>query len=213
MNERIDIIYREIDECEVFADIGCDHGLITKAMLDGKKCKRAIVSDVSKKCLEKAELLLSDKIESGEVVSVVSDGFDNLPPCDLALIAGMGGEEIVLILKKAKNLPEKLLLQPMKNPQKVRLTAVELGYKIIKDFTFKVGKIYYDLIALEKGEDSLLPDEIEYGRTNIKGDNQAFKSLVKKRLKMLSNLLENSALAQETRNQIEEEIKRLKNYA
>ncbi len=212
MNERLEIIYREIDFCHTFADIGCDHGLMTKAMLDGEKCKDAIISDVSKKCLEKAENLLAREIKDGRVKSVVSNGFDNLPHCDSALIAGMGGEEIVLILNKAKNLPQKLVLQPMKNPQKVRVTAVDLGYKILKDFVFKVGKIYYDLIVLEKGEDKLEEDEIEFGRSNLLGDNLTFNSLVNKKLKMLNDYLANSNISTDTKTQMQKQVERLKKY-
>ena len=104
MNGRLEEIFSAIEPCKIFADIGCDHGLMTEAVLRSGKCQKAVVSDVSKKCLEKAENLLKNYIDEGRVSSVVSDGFDNLPDVDLALIAGMGGEEISLILKKAKNL-------------------------------------------------------------------------------------------------------------
>lgn len=212
MNERLEIIFSELDNCNVFADIGCDHGLMTKAMVDSGKCQKAIISDVSKKCLEKAESLLAKEIISGKVISVVSDGFDNVPACDLALIAGMGGEEIALILKKAMNLPEKLVLQPMKNPQKVRVTAVGLGYKIKKDYVFSSGKIFYDLIVLEKGIDNLSEDEIEFGRTNINSNNLAFKSSVNLRLKKLREYLLNSAISKDTELSMKKEIEKLEKY-
>ena len=107
MNYRLERIFSEIPPCKVFADIGCDHGYMTKAMVESGKCERAIVSDVSAKCLEKAQTLLSDYIGSGVVESVVSDGFEKVGACDLALIAGMGGEEITAILNACKNLPKK----------------------------------------------------------------------------------------------------------
>jgi tRNA (adenine22-N1)-methyltransferase len=53
MTDRLEKIYAKIPFCKVFADIGCDHGYISKAMLDGKKCERVIISDVSENCLEK----------------------------------------------------------------------------------------------------------------------------------------------------------------
>ena len=56
------------------------------------------------------------------------------------------------ILQNADFLPERLVVQPMKNPEKVRITLLKLGYKLIKDYTFKDCK-YYDLIVCERGED------------------------------------------------------------
>ncbi|MBQ4098436.1 MAG: SAM-dependent methyltransferase, partial [Clostridia bacterium] len=38
MNRRLEEIFSVIPKCEVFADIGCDHGLMTKAMLVSGKC-------------------------------------------------------------------------------------------------------------------------------------------------------------------------------
>ena len=196
----------------MFADIGCDHGYMTKAMVESGKCERAIVSDVSAKCLEKAQTLLSDYIESGVVESVVSDGFEKVGACDLALIAGMGGEEIVSILNCAKNLPQGLVLQPMKNPDKVRVTAVKLGYHVDKDTVFFSGDKYYDLIVLSKGEDQLTQEEIEFGRTNLKGDNPDFKRLVLSRIEKLAEYLGSDALSEKSRQGMTADMERLKKY-
>ncbi len=211
MTNRLKEIYSVIPECEVFADIGCDHGLMTLSMLKGEKCKRAIISDVSKKCLEKAQTLLAEYIEKGIVNSAVSDGFDNLPECDLALIAGMGGEEIISILKRARNLPEKLVLQPMKNSQKVRQTVIGLGYKFIKDYVFFSGGIFYDLMVLVKGEENYSQEEIEFGRDNLKG-NLAFKKMIQIKIEKIENYLGNSAVNEQTKRVMLAEIDRLNKY-
>lgn len=179
MTNRLEKIFSQISNCNVFADIGCDHGYVAKAMLDYGKADKVIVADVSAKCLSKAEELLADYIASGRAESRVSDGFDNVGNCSVALIAGMGGEEIVHILKKSKALPEKLVLQPMKNCDKVRYFAVELGYRIVKDFLFKAGGKFYDLIVLEKGSDTLTAEEAEFGRDNLKEKNADFVEMIK----------------------------------
>ena len=212
MNRRLEEIFSVIPKCEVFADIGCDHGLMTKAMLVSGKCERAIIADVSAKCLLKAQELLKDYLDEGRVVSAVSDGFDNLPPCDLALIAGMGGEEIVSILEKANSLPNKLVLQPMKNAEKVRRIAISLGYAIKKDYVFYSGGIFYDLICLEKGKDSITDEEAEFGRDNLKGDNEDFKKLIKIKVEKVNAYLKNPALSIEVRGEMQSELLRLKKY-
>lgn len=174
MKDRLEIIFKVIPSVEVFADIGCDHGLMTKKMLESGKCKRAIISDISKNCLAKAEKLLEEYIKNGTVNSFVSNGFDNLPTVDLALIAGMGGEEIISILERAKSLPNSLVLQPMKNPDKLRRKLLLLGYKFLRDFTFKAENKFYDLMLLERGEDELSELEILFGRDNLKEKGSAF---------------------------------------
>lgn len=212
MNARLEQIFNAIPSCDTFADIGCDHGYMAAAMLKSGKCKRAIISDVSAKCLKKAQELLKEYIDNGVVVSVVSDGFDNLPESDLALIAGMGGEEIVSIISKAKALPENLVLQPMKNVDKVRVEARKAGYRIIKDYVFFTAGVFYDLIVLKKGEDTLSKEEIEFGRTNLKEKGQAFIERNKLKIDKLKTYLAEDNLAKETREQMLSEIKKLENY-
>ncbi len=212
MKKRLEEIFSLLPECEIFADIGCDHGYVAKQMLQSGKCSKVIISDVSQKCLDKAVSLLSNEIEEGRAFAVVSDGFEKVGNCDLALIAGMGGEEIVGILKRAKTLPKKIVLQPMKNTKKVRKTAVELGYKIQKDYTFFTGKIFYDLLLLVKGKDVLTEEEAEFGRTNLKEKPTAFIKQIKLRIKKLTGFLKGEKLKQGTKEQMQEEIQRLENY-
>ncbi len=182
MTERLNIIFNAIPECEVFADIGCDHGYVAKAMLDMGKAKKVIIADISAKCLEKAEQLLSSELKFGRAESKVSNGFEKIEFCSVALIAGMGGEEIISILEKTKFLPEKLVLQPMKNCDKVRYFVVELGYKIERDKVFKAGGKFYDLISLVKGEDTITPEQAEFGKDNLTSFNPHFKEMINNRL-------------------------------
>lgn len=212
MTDRLNRIFAELDSCEIFADVGCDHGYLAKAMLLSGKAQRVIISDVSAKCLSKAEELLSSEMLEGRVESVVSNGFDKIKTCDLALIAGMGGEEIVSIISKAKNLPNKLVLQPMKNVDKVRSCAVKHGYKIVKDYVFYSSGIYYDLLILEKGEDFLTDEEIEFGRTNIIERPEAFLNMLKERIAKLSEYAKKDGLSDKSRAEMIERKQRLEKY-
>ena len=165
MTKRLNELYSLISNCLLFADVGCDHGFISQMVLDGNKAEKVIISDVSKKSLKKAEILLKDY--GDRVISVVSDGFKGYKYSpDQAIIAGMGGEEIIKILSFAKRLPNKLILNPMKNVDKVRRFLHKIGYKILKDYTIYDGK-FYDLISCEKGEDSYTELEYIFGRDNL----------------------------------------------
>ena len=212
MTERLEKIFSVIPDCQVFADVGCDHGYLAKAVLKSGKCKKVILSDVSAKCLQKAKDLLCEEIQNQTALAVVSDGFDNLPECDCALIAGMGGEEIISILKKAKTLPDLLVLQPMKNSDKVRVATVELGYQVLTDFTFQVGRIFYDLMVLKVGKDSLTPQEIAYGRTNLQTKPVGFVNKIKSKINSLSAVLKSPDLSEQTVEDIKSQITELEKY-
>ena len=212
MTERLNIIFDHIPNCEIFADIGCDHGYIAYEMLKSNKANKVIISDISEKCLLKAQELLYPFISQGRAVSVVSDGFNKVGFCSVALIAGMGGEEICSIIKNAKSLPEKLVLQPMKNCDKVRLCVVEQGYKIVKDFVFKSSSKFYDLMVLERGKDSLTQEEIEFGRDNIKTSSNHFKQFIAQKISRLDGYLENENLSSQDREKMVKEKERLAKY-
>ena len=194
MTERLNQIFSDIPDCEVFADVGCDHGYIAKKMIKTGKCRKVILSDISEKSLSKAENLLKTEIAKGVATAVVSDGFKNLPECDCALIAGLGGEEIIRILTEAPYLPEKLVLQPMKNVRKVREYAVGSGYKITGDRVFSEGYMFYDLITLVKGKDVLTSEEAEFGRGNLINPSAAFKNKIRWEIKCIDGRIETGDL-------------------
>ena len=215
MNDRLSYIFAEIPECEIFADVACDHGYIAYAMLKSGKCRRAYVADISAKSLGKAEKLLSAFIKEGKAESFVSDGFDNVQKSDCALVAGIGGTLIVDILNRAakgNNLPDTLILQPMKHCDKVRRAAAELGYAVIKDFTVKADGQFYDIISLKKGDDALSDEEAEFGRTNVKERPIAFSEKIQAEIDKLVSYLESETMNDATRKKMLKKAERLKKY-
>ena len=214
MTDRLNKIFAVLPRCESFADIGCDHGYIAKAMLKSGKCEKVIISDISAKCLEKAENLLDKEIKDGKAQSVVSNGFDNVDTCQVALIAGMGGEEICDILSRAKTqdkLPKTLVVQPMKNCDRVRLVALDCGYAVKYDKLFKSAGKFYNLIVLEKGKDFLTEEEIEFGRDNVKQRPAEFKQMIAESISKLQVVLQGN-LSKETEKSVKEKIIKLEKY-
>lgn len=198
---RIDEICARLTKATVFADVGCDHGLCTRYMFDRSLCERAYLTDVSKKCLEKAEALMKEEIASGRCIPVVTDGLDGVgEECDLVLIAGMGGEEIVSILSR-RPLPKRFVLQPMKNSEKVRRFLVGAGARIEEDVTFRDGKIFYDLLTgWDEGGDEYTDYEFRYGRDNLKSSPAAFfEKLCAEREKLRRRLFHGGQMKAENR--------------
>lgn len=182
---RIEKICSYIDECETFVDVGCDHGYCTLYALKNKKCKSAIIADVSQKCLAKAEKLLSEYINKGLCKSVLCDGLTGIPPCnEQVLIAGMGGMEIIKILSESY-IPEKFIFQPMKNAEKLRRYLIENGCEICVDDIFFDEK-YYFIIKGKRcgGVEKYSQEQLAFGRDSLK--NPVFADYSQSELEKLS---------------------------
>lgn len=207
MSKRFNILLSLIPDCRVFADVGCDHGYIAYEMLKNRKCDRVIASDISAECLQKAETLLRETFPD-KYTAVVSDGFENVGNCDCALIAGMGGDTISDILAAAAGrLPEYLVLQPMKNPQRVRRDLVSLGYEILRDYTFRDGKFYDVILAKKGGNETYTADDYIYGRDNLIEKSEDFVALVNSKIDELKEAKEKAS--ETSRKEIEKRITEL----
>lgn len=190
--DRIEKLCAYLEACESFADIGCDHGYCTRYMLENKLCKTAIISDISAKCLEKAERLLSPYIKSGAVTSVCCNGLEKIDEnADEILIAGMGGEEIVSILSSAY-IPEIFVFQPMRNVREVREFLLKNGAEITVDEPFENGgKFYYVLKGRRSGNfRPYTQAELDFGQRLESPETKAYVrgELEKKQLYLLRNL-------------------------
>ena len=209
MTDRLIEIFSLIPNCETFADIGCDHGYISYAMLKEKKAKKVVFSDVSAKCLKKAQDLLDTFVKNGSAEGFVSNGFSSLPEVEVSLIAGMGGEEIISIINSAPFLPKTLILQPMKNSEKVRALLIEKGYKIEKDYTFYSDGKYYDLILATVGKDSLTEEELFFGRTNLLERPVAFIEKWQSKKEEIKRYLSEKSLKESSKKELLLELDRI----
>ncbi|MBE5756172.1 MAG: SAM-dependent methyltransferase [Clostridiales bacterium] len=196
---RLKEIFSNIEKAKKFADVGCDHGIIAQMVVKENLADTVIITDISKDSLKKAEDLLKEEMSVGKVKSYFTDGLNGVDlDVDECLIAGMGGKEIIKILtdRKEEFRPNRLILQPMKNVDNLRVFLVENGYKILKDYVFKDRK-FYDLIIAIKGEDSLTPNEIAFGRTNLIEKGEAFKERTQIELDKVLKRLQNPDLSTE----------------
>jgi tRNA A22 N-methylase len=155
-------------------DVGCDHGLIGASLLESGVAEKVIFTDISRPSLDKAKRLILELQLSGAEF-ICQDGIKDAQ-CDCAIIAGMGGKEIVKILSDATTLPQFLVLQPMKNVAHVREYLCS-QYYIEKDFVFR-DKKFYNLILARRGSDSLDELQLELGKTNLSAPSSDFAAYV-----------------------------------
>ncbi len=189
------------------ADVGCDHGKLGAYLYQNKKINKVINMDISKASLDKADELMSSFKEC-ETICRVSDGCDALNDneVDTLVMAGLGGTEIAIILKRAfaeNKKYKRYVLSPNRHPEKVRKVLLENGYGIVEDAMVKEGGIYYVVFASEKGAKIPSNNEIYYG-INFRTD-PVFKEYCINRLEHLNTLL----LTHTNAKGIKEEIERL----
>lgn len=144
---RIHIIAGLIDKCNILADVGCDHGLVSEQALKAGKCDKLIASDISEKCLAKARKTLRDY---PNVIYRVCDGVPDGDNPDFIVISGMGGHTIAGILSGYDG-GAKLLLSPQSHAELVRGHLCGRGYKIVYDKCFEDKGKFYDIIKAEPG--------------------------------------------------------------
>ena len=213
---RVEIIVSHVDKSSICADVGCDHGYIGQALLNLGKAEKVIFTDISEKCLSKAKLLASEYISDGKAKTVVCDGLTGvLDDVDTAVIAGMGGEEIIKILAEClPRLPIKtLVLQPMKNADKLRAYLLDGGFSLIRDYTFMDAGKYYDLIKAVKNDkerDVYSADELAFGKENLAVKSADFISRCKKEIEDLTLWSKSENISLSTINDFNERIKKLK---
>ena len=203
--DRIDKLCSYLDKCTTFADVGCDHGYCTRYMLENGLCATAVISDISAKCLQKAETLLSGYIRSGVVKSVCCNGLDGInEDTEQVLIAGMGGEEIVSIFKNSF-IPRSFVLQPMKNIRAVREYLLSNGAALSVDEPFESnGKFYFVIKGKRCGNSSIYGgQQLEFG---LNLSSEITKKYIKSELTKKRAYLERNLKA-DTRLKIEEEIR------
>lgn len=200
---RISKLSSYLEKCKTFADVACDHGYLAQYMLDNDLCERAIISDISDKSLDKARTLLKRYIQNGRCTAVCCDGLEKVQ-ADFVLIAGIGGEEILKILKNSY-IPSSFVFQPMKNARELREYLIENGCGIARDDVFSDGKNYYFTIkgCASGKRESYDKYMLEFGRDSLKGEvlREYLKAELEKKEKYLS-----AQMSDTSRRALEENI-------
>ncbi len=210
--DRISKLCSYLPRCKIFADVACDHGYVAKYMLKNGLCDSAVVSDISEKCLKKAEILLADYISANKCRAVCCDGLKQIGrEVDCVLIAGIGGEEIIKILSEGF-IPKSFVFQPMKNAGALRKFLLENDCFIGTDDIFTDGKKYYFIISGMKGmAQKYGKEQLLYGKDSL--DNPVFYEYLSKELAKKKSYLLNKMSADSRRDlmrqikQIEEVLK------
>ena len=155
---RIEAIGSLIPKCPVIADIGCDHGKISEYIIQNNLAEqRLTVNDISAASLEKARKNLGSLLVSDlscrppcSITFLHKDGAKLPKGIDCAVIAGMGGREILRILQGT--VPKCAVVSPQSFQEGLRRGFWQInrrvGYCIDADMTVLDNGKFYDVIRI-----------------------------------------------------------------
>ncbi len=186
--KRIDKLVSLLPHSNVLADVGCDHGYVGINALVGGKAKHVVFVDVSALSLNKAR----DNCPPSLLPSctfLCRDGLGQLQT-DCAVIAGMGGLEVISICSKASFPPPCLVLQPNRNAREVR-AYLQTSYKIVSDEMMCENGKFYNMIVAERAVSpkQLTELELEFGKTNLLCPSEDFRLFLDKERAKLKKIL------------------------
>lgn len=137
----------------IAVDVGTDHAYLAADLILSGKCGRVIASDVKEGPLESARKTVEKYGIADKVDLILSDGLSNVPYENVSdiIIAGMGGETIIEILKpKVYELyGVNLILQPMTKPEILRKWLYESNIQIKTEKVADVNDRLYTVICAE----------------------------------------------------------------
>lgn len=148
-------------------DVGCDHAQLCALLVTECGVEHAFASDIRPGPLENARRTIAELGLESRITPVLSDGLDAFGPGDgdTVIIAGMGGEEMTLILSRAPWSGDnggQVILQPMTNIPKLRQWLAENGYHVKKERVIKEGRKVYTAMNIQKGADESGAREYAY---------------------------------------------------
>ena len=154
LNEAVKFVFENLNKPLVVADIGTDHGYLAESLSKESFVQKVIASDISKKSLSKLEeLILSRKLD--KIKTFVGDGLVPIESADVSVIAGIGGHEIIKILKnqnvtsQGKRKCDYFVLQPAQNVNELRIWLFENKVKVLKDYVIFDMDRFYPIIIID----------------------------------------------------------------
>ena len=192
LTPRLRMIADLVPKCNTVCDIGTDHGYVAIYLAKKGIAKKVIAADIKQGPLNQAEKNIDLFNASDMVETRLSNGFEHIRQneADCAIIAGMGGETIIEILKNEKGCKH-FVLQMQTAHRDLREYLSENGFVIEKEAIAQEGRKMYTALLCTRGEKySLSEIEKEIGPLLIKDRPPLFTEYIKYRLFEIDSILE-----------------------
>lgn len=211
IDARLKEIASLIEPCNTIADVGTDHGYLPIYLIQTNKANLVYASDIAIGPLNSALANIEKYNLNDRITTILSNGLENVPDVDSVIMAGMGGNLIIDILKNSKKNINTFILQANNNINTLREYLSENGYLIIDEsMAFAHGK-YYEIIKAVKGTQILSNIEIEYGPINLKKKTALFINKWTEILNRYQSIIIDFKGSIEEHNRLLDKIQEIKN--
>ncbi len=214
LSQRLQTIFDMVPYA-VTADIGADHGKLIMSLFMNGKIPSGYAVENKKGPYDRLVKNLHDNGLNNDIIPLFSSGIKDLPPSvSTIIIAGMGGNTIVEIIKsgasKLKNI-QTIIVDAHSLIPEVRKCICSFGYIISDEKIIKESDIYYEIIKFIKSDIAALSDdELDFGPILINEKCRCFKEKYMSRIEEIMYLLNHHDLPKEKINSLNDEIERIK---
>lgn len=199
LSKRLTAVAHMVTRGSRLADVGCDHGYIPIALVTEGHVQSAIAMDINQGPLERARQNIEQFAAAQYIETRLSDGVAALYPgeVDSVIIAGMGGNLMVRILEKGRDVFEKtreMILQPQSEIAFVRHYLANHGYQIVdEDMVFEDGKYYIIMKAIHGRMEYEKEIFFEYGRILLEKKHPVLREFLNVKLRTAEKICEKIA--------------------
>ncbi|HNX15759.1 MAG TPA: class I SAM-dependent methyltransferase [Bacilli bacterium] len=184
----------EMTPVSVVADVGSDHGKLMIALYESGKITHGYAIENKKGPYDRLVKALSKEKLEDIVVPLFSDGISELPSCvNTVIIAGMGGDSIIKILKDHPKKLEKvqtIIIDAHSQLKEVRDQITKMGFIIADERMIKEEEIYYEIIRFIRSEIAFYSEEdLTFGPILRVEKNAAFKEKYHSRIAEIDHLM------------------------
>ena len=193
LSKRLQVI-ASIVEGKRVADVGCDHGKLSYYLLENKIVDSVIVSDISMPSLQKAIDLIGKKDYNFEYICC--DGLQGYQDkhVDECIISGMGGEEIIQIIKNSPIEIGSYILSPQHNNIMVKRFMYSMGFTIDFDIIISDKWKFYNIFRCKKTNriESVAEFDLYFGKDNFTSKYSDADAFVDTEIVKIQNILKNT---------------------
>jgi tRNA (adenine22-N1)-methyltransferase len=198
----------------VVADIGADHGKLMIALFEEGIISHGYAVENKQGPYNRLVKALTEKGLENDIVPLFSDGIKDIPDIvHTVIIAGMGGNLIIDILKKyprkTKQL-ETIIVDAHTAIPKVREEISKLGFVIAEEKMVREDDIFYEIIKFVRADVAFYGDkDIEFGPILRNEKSATFKEKYQNRINEINKLLAKKNLPKDRADQLTKEKERI----
>ena len=213
LSKRLQTIYDMVPS-GVVADVGSDHGKLIISLFENGVISKGYAIENKVGPYNRLVKAINESNAKG-VVPMLSDGISELPSdVDVIVIAGMGGFNVLEILKKhpgkLKNI-KAIIVDAHSSVPELRKQVCKMGFVIAdEDIVYESG-IYYEIIKFIPGEAMYLDDpDIEFGPVLRNEKSITFKEKYISRIQEIDKLISSNKIPSEKIEQLNSEKERIR---